>query len=194
MVLASAWTGSPFPPHHSRMKLSLLALLLVVARVSGAQAPVPTAEATELARRLAGCYRLDDGAWRADSVRAGDVSTAGTPLFFELTDQLLRGVDPIQSSERPMFAVRESTGRFTYWQHVGSSTSIHISYPLPFAGISLTLAPDQQDLRGSVTAFTDAIVRGVPSEVTRPVYARRTACPPATRDADGSRPPPSAQR
>src|SRR3954453_4183036 len=90
------------------MKLPLAALLLLAAPAWRAQAPVPvpTPATADLARRVAGCYRLDDGPWRADSVVAGDVSTAGTPLLFELTDRLVSGWAPIQTSENPLFAVR----------------------------------------------------------------------------------------
>jgi hypothetical protein len=49
-------------------------------------------------------------------------------------------------------------------------------YPLPLAGVALTLTPNGPDLIGSVTAFTDAIKQDVPSEVTRTVYAHRAAC------------------
>jgi hypothetical protein len=105
----------------------LLVLLLVVGCVSGAQAPepmlVPTPAATDFARRIAGCYRLEDGSWRADSVLAGDISTTHTPLFLELTDQLLSGVESLQSSERPMWAVRDSTEIFSYWQRDSGSSN-----------------------------------------------------------------------
>jgi hypothetical protein len=102
---------------------------------------------------------------------------AGTPPSFELTNRLLRGWDHMQSSERPMFAVREPSGSLTCWQRVSTtSDTIHMPYPLPLAGVALTLTPNGPDLIGSVTAFTDAIKQDVPSEVTRTVYAHRAAC------------------
>jgi hypothetical protein len=160
------------------LKLPILALLLVgVVEPTRAQTPAPSPAAMALARRIAGCYQLDDGPWRADSVRVGDVSTKHTPLFFELSDELLRGWDPLQSSEHPMFAVRPAGRSWTYWQRFATiPDTIRISHPLPLAGVGLTLTPVGRDLEGTVEAFTDAVVQGQPSEITRPVYARRIAC------------------
>jgi hypothetical protein len=160
------------------MKRILIILLLIAIHSSSAQVPTPTPEAASFARRVAGCYQLDDGPWRADSVQAGGVSTRQTPLFFVLTDQLLRGWDSLQSGERPMFAVRAHSARLTYWQRISpSGEAIRISYPMPEAGIRLELTPRGNDLRGFVTAFTDALRENEPSEVTRPVYAHRAPCP-----------------
>lgn len=158
------------------MKLPLFILLFVAADVGKTQSPIPATEA-ELARRVAGCYRLDDGPWRADSVRAGDVSTAHTPLFFELTDQRLKGWDRMQSSERPMFAARTARDAFVYWQHISrTAPMIRVSAPLQLAGVELTLARAGRDLTGTVTAFTDAVEMGKPWHVTRRVRARRVEC------------------
>jgi hypothetical protein len=170
------------------MKLSLIALPLVVACARGVQtpppAPTPSPAATELARRIAGCYRLDDGPWRADSVRAGDVYAKYTPLDFELTDRHLDRYDWMQSSERPLFDVRTVDGPWSFWQpRVASQDSIHISSPAPLAGFDLILTPAGRDLSGRVEVFTDAPIRGVPSRVTRPVYARRVVCPPNLRSS-----------
>lgn len=138
---------------------------------------VPDAHAAALARRLAGCYRLDDGPWRADSVRAGDISTSITPLFFELTGQVLPGFDSLQSGDHPMFVVRDSADQragfpFEYWQAMSANTdTIRISYPMPLAGVALRLGPIGKDLVGTATAFTDAVREGQPGEVSRPVRA-----------------------
>ena len=162
----------------------LILLLFGIVPALGAQSRfVPSDSARAVAHRLAGCYRLDDGPWRADSVHAGSMSTLRTPLSFELTVELLPGRDDIQSSEHPMFMVRDSTGQragtpFEFWQPGDLRTgTIRISYPMPFAGVALQLAPDGKDLVGVVTAFTDAIREGEPSEVSRPVRARRVECP-----------------
>lgn len=155
-----------------------ITLLLVVGQLSAAQSPTQSAAAATFARRLAGCYRLDDGGWRADSVGVGDVSTRNTPLVFELTARLLQGWNALQSSDRPMFVVRDPSRSFTYWQrNSGSRVTIRVSRPLPMAGVQLSLTPQGRDLAGSVTAFTDALEVDKPSEITRPVYARRVACP-----------------
>ena len=172
-------TQVPFDSPNMR-KLFIIILFFVGARASAAQVPRPSAAAVTFARRIAGCYQLDDGPWRADSVRAGDISTKRTPLSFELTNQVLDGWGDLQSSTRPLFVVRDpvthtSRNPFTYWQRVGSSRErIRISYPLPLAGIALMLTPHAQDLTGLVEAFTDA---SEPSDVRRKVYARRIACP-----------------
>jgi hypothetical protein len=166
------------------MKLPPIALLLLAASACHAQTPlpVPTPAAADLARRIAGCYRLDDGPWRADSVVAGDVSTAGTPLFFELTDRLLSEWAPIQTSESPMFAVRSTDEVWGYWQGATNPDRIRVaSSPLAFAGVDLFLTPAGRDLEGTVTASTDAVEAGKPSAVSRAVYARRVACPPAPK-------------
>jgi hypothetical protein len=162
------------------VKLPIIAsMLLVISGAADAQTPVPSAAAQELARQIAGCYELDDGPWRSDSVRAGDVSTAYTPLSFELTDEQVQDWDSMQSSKHPMFAVRPSMRPWSYWQRAATTPdTIRISRPLAFAGVWLTLTPAGRDLVGTVEAFTDAIERGKPSEVTRPVYARRVACSP----------------
>lgn len=161
------------------MKLSLVALLLVAARASSAQIPAPSAAATDLARRIAGCYRLVDGPWRADSVLAGDVSTAHTPLDFELTDKQVNDYEWMHTSERPLFDVRTVDGPWSFWRSHGASLdSIRISYPAPLAGVDLILTPAGRDLSGMVLVFTDAPMRGRPSGVRRPVYARRGVCPP----------------
>jgi hypothetical protein len=177
-------------------RLLLPVFLLTTAHSSGAQLPVPTPAVAAFAHRVAGCYRLDDGTWRADSVRAGDVSTKFTPLAFELAEEVLRGWDPIQSSDRPMFVVRDpltrrSDASFTYWQLVDStSETIRIANPLALAGATLTLRIDGRDLAGTITVFTDAIEKDKPYEVTRPVRARRITCPPG--DAPRSAPPPAS--
>lgn len=167
------------------MKKLCIVLAIVGARVISAQVPTPSAAAMNFARRLSGCYRLDDGPWRADSVRAGDISTKDTPLTFELTNQVVTGYDVLQSSKRPMFVVRDPVTHmsqipFTYWRRVRSSREgILMSEPLPLAGLQLTLTPRARDLRGEVEAFTDAIPIDPrePSTVRRKVYARRIACP-----------------
>jgi YVTN family beta-propeller protein len=144
-----------------------------------ARPPVPTSAAAAFARRVAGCYRLDDGPWRAESVQAGGVSTAATPLFFELTDRLLTAWDRMQTSDMPMYEVRGAPG-WSYWR-AGRQPSETIrvgSSPLPLVGVALTLMPRGADLIGTVTAFTDAIEKDKPSEVTRAVRARRIACAP----------------
>jgi hypothetical protein len=79
-----------------------------------------------------------------------------------------------------MFAVHPRAGSrlpggyFSYWQPVGDA--IAVGTPLPLAGVMLRLRPDGRDLRGTVTAFTDALEAGKPSEVSKPVRARRVAC------------------
>jgi hypothetical protein len=163
------------------MKLPLVALLLLVAQSGHAQAPlpVPTAAAMDLAHRLAGCYRLDDGPWRADSVRvAGEVVTlAHTPLSFELTDRQLHNWEPLQSSDLPMFEVRASTSPWEMWQRAAAtSDTIFLANPLAFGGSTLVLAPAGRDLVGTATAFTDIEEPGKPSHITRSVSARRVAC------------------
>jgi YVTN family beta-propeller protein len=142
-----------------------------------ARPPKPSLAAAALARRVAGCYRLDDGPWRADSVRAGDISTAGTPLLFELTDRLLTGWDPMQTSEQPIYEVRRAEG-WSYWRGARlPSEGIRIGgSPLPLAGVDLMLTVQGADLVGLVEAFTDVHEEGKPSAVTRPVRARRVAC------------------
>jgi hypothetical protein len=159
------------------MKLSFVALLLVAARASSAQIPERSAAATDLARQIAGCYRVDDGPWRADSVRAGDVYTKYMPLDFELTDRPRGKHEGMQSSDRPQFTVRSLDGPWSFWQQlVANQDSIRMSYPAPLAGFDLILAPEGRDLSGRVEAFTDAPMRGVPSRVRRPIYARRVRC------------------
>src|SRR6185436_18513429 len=106
-------------------------------------------EAIAFARRVAGCYELVPGPWRADSVRAGDVSTLDTPAGFELTVERLKDWEPLQSKTRPLFRARAlppktpTQGWFTYWQWAGgSSDTLEISEPLRMAGVALKLAPD----------------------------------------------------
>jgi hypothetical protein len=158
------------------MKLAVFALLLLVAPAGGAQAPTPTAAAMGLAHRLAGCYRLDEGPWRSDSVRAGDILIAGTPLLFELTDRHLPGPPIMWSSDHPLFEVRPSNGPWVYWQRA-ATTPDTILLRLPFAGFALTETTTSRDLVGKMHAFSDAIREGKPTDAT--VYARRVACPPA---------------
>jgi hypothetical protein len=138
------------------------------------------------ARRVVGCYALIPGPWRADSVEAGSVSTAETPLRFRLTDRLLDASVPHQSVEAPMYqAIEEpvtgaTTSQFTYWARFDATNdTIVIGVPLPPSGVSLELAPDGHDLSGWVVATTDAVPLDGPSEVRRRVRARRTACPRA---------------
>ena len=159
------------------MKRTVITLVLVVGRLAPAQLPTPTAASKAFAHRIAGCYLLDDGAWRADSIRVGDISTKYAPLSFQLTDQLLHGWNSLQSSALPMFTARAPSESFTFWRRM-SSSSLHIlvSRPLPMAGVQLFLTPHGRDLTGSVMAFTDALEEGKPSEITRPVYARRVSC------------------
>lgn len=152
--------------------------------LAGAQsAIVPDAHAAALAKRLAGCYRLDDGPWHADSVHAGSVSMKYASLWFELTETASPRWRELQSSDRPLFIARDSSGRsagfdFEEWQPISSSSdSIRVAHPLAFAGFVMFLAPDATDLVGSLTAFTDAVREGEPSEVSRPVRARRVSCP-----------------
>jgi hypothetical protein len=176
------------------MKLSLVALLLVAARAGSAQIPVPSPAATDLARRVAGCYRLDDGPWRADSVRAGDVSTKHTPLDFELTDQQIHDYEWMQTSDRPAFDVRTLDGPWSYWRRrIANQDSILISYPLPLAGVDLILTPAGRDLSGMVLVFTDGPIRGRPTRARRPVYARRGVCPPGLWNGRDSLAPPGAK-
>lgn len=170
------------------MRFCELATLVATAAFSthaGAQSP--SEAATAFAHRIAGCYALVPGAWRADSVRAGDISTLHTPSRLELTEELLRGWDGLQSDSRPLFRVNEiraagQVSTFTYWQQVRvASDTVNISYPLPLGGIALRVTPDGQDLIGLVTAFTDAIEQNKPSSVSRPVRAERIACIPFRR-------------
>jgi hypothetical protein len=160
------------------MTLRLAAVLLLIALPGGAQPLIAPGEA-KLAHRIAGCYRLRDGPWRADSVIAGDVSMKSTPLSFELTEQRLDGWEMMQTVERPMFVARDSAGRFTYWRHMDDPRKVVIRVsptPLAFAGIDLTFTPVGRDLVGTVSAFTDAVEARKPSAVDRRVRARRVAC------------------
>jgi hypothetical protein len=129
------------------MKL-LLVTALIAAAPLGAQSPAPFA----LAARLAGCYRLDDGPWRADSVHVGDTSTRYTPLYFELARELAPGWDALQSTCRRVFAVNDSSRMLIYWQPYGTApdTIAIRSSPLAFAGIVLTFTPRVLALLGTV--------------------------------------------
>jgi len=151
--------------------------------LAGAQsAIVPDAHAAALAKRLAGCYRLDDGPWHADSMHAGSVSMKYASLFFELTASVLPVWRELQSSAHPMFVVRNPAGEhagfeFEDWQPTAGTDSIRVARPLALAGFVLQLVPDAKDLVGTVTAFTDAVREDEPAEVSRPVRARRVPCP-----------------
>ena len=178
-------TFGPSPKRRNTVRRSgWFAVVIVAVLGSRASAQVPSRAAMAFARRIAGCYELVPGPWRADSVRAGDISTVHVPMRFRLTDERLAGWDSLQSAETPMFAVIELpltgrvTGLFSYWQRLAvTQDTIIIGYPVPLAGIRLLLSPADRDLSGSIHPFTD--YGDDPPAVTMPVRARRIACPRA---------------
>lgn len=109
---------------------------------------------------------------------------AQAPTRFRLTAERLAGWEPLEAPGRRLYRVaaepdaagRRYGGMFTYWQRRPAGDSIHVSYPLPLAGVALDLAPAGPDLAGWVTAFTDAGRPGEPGQVSRPVRARRVPC------------------
>jgi hypothetical protein len=148
-------------------------------RVACANATSPAAMV--FAARIAGCYALHPGPWRSKRVHAGDVSTAGTPLRFELTADRIAGMEELLDRDSPWFHVRgrdpdPARNAFVAWRRYGDS--IHVADgPIPSgSGVSLDLVLTGRDLVGRVVVQVDYEMRHAPSIVSRIVRARRVNC------------------
>jgi hypothetical protein len=170
------------------MKTIVLALMIgagtsVSLAAQGAVSPTPNE--LSLARRIAGCYELESGAWQTDSAMAKIVDLHSVPIRFELIASTGRGWAKLSAYERiTYFAARTDSASaatwgdlFTTWTSAGGgSPRVFISRPLSMAGIALDVAPHGDDLAGSIIASTDAIPPDGKSRATHTITARRVVC------------------
>jgi hypothetical protein len=158
---------------------------LILGASLAARASTRDSADVRLAARVAGCYELEPGPWQADPAFSRVFAAERVPRRFALTAERLAGWEPLQRPDRQLYraVAAPSAGQagmlFAYWRRAGSAgDTVHVSYPLPMAGAALDLTPDGRDLAGRITAFTDAVTPGEPSDVSRPARARRVPCAP----------------
>ena len=130
-----------------------------------------------------GCYALRSGLWEHNAILARILSASSVPRRLRLTGERLTGWDVLQSDTLTLRTVQTgpdsgvSAATFTYWRGLRpGSDSIYVGAPLPMVGASLRLAPTLNGLRGTLTAFTDAIPADGIADVTLPAALDRIPC------------------
>lgn len=160
--------------------ISLPVLVTMMASCSASSSQRDDALSPE---QVAGCYRLD--VWPGESGPEAEQKRAGwnVPPFVKLDTEALTAWPSLTQQYGSVFAAYSITASgevrdhpFHYWRFVDGN-SLYVGHPRAFAGVSLDLAIEGQDLRGEITSFTDVRMEGKPSSAAAPVLARRVDCP-----------------
>lgn len=138
-----------------------------------------------LARRIAGCYLVLPGPWQTYS-GFRDLYPPPKDIRFELRTELMAeyGGPPWHHVVNADSARSYVGPLFTSWiGFTRGSNRIHVSSPLPFGGIALTLTVHGDDLVGEMISFTDVVRPFQPSEASSFVRVRRVRCRPPAGDS-----------
>lgn len=127
--------------------------------------------------RVAGCYAVEHGAWDAELERGYHPSPSQLAALVRLDTTRFREMRQDRwYTAHPVPALPPRQGGFRMWRFTAPDSVAVVEF-LPFAGFHLEAAVEGDSLRGQVTAFTDMLVDGKPSEVRAPFVGRRVPCP-----------------
>ena len=136
-----------------------------------------------VSERVPGCYELANGEWQTDKSLAAFYPLQYLPrrIFFDTTR--LKGWDPLQTAEYPMWAIRSrplptyGSGPFVFWSRVrNGADTILVGAPLAMGGARMMLWPVIDGFAGTLTTFTDAIPPDGVAHASAPIRLRRSTC------------------
>jgi beta-lactamase class A len=122
-----------------------------------------------------GCYRVERGEWRDLGRHAGNAGYLAAPPTVRLhwRRQVGSGSDGALLASQADGSMPEPF-RIGVWRALDDG-DVNVTFSTGFAGLDLRLAPDGDDLAGTVRLFTD-VLTGDP-EPTATVRLHRAACP-----------------